>query len=116
MRAYNFITLVEYSGNNATLEGCGELNAFATFNQIKESGYSVNKGAKSVSIFTGYYSKEDKNENGQNVTIPTYARVFDIADTSAITDENFVEWLKTEAVIVESPHITDMKMAQAVFA
>lgn len=96
MKAFNFYTLVEYSGRNAGLVGNGEINAFATFLQLKKMGYSVNKGAHGVSIFTGYRTKE--KTDGTTETVPTHAFVFDIADTNATQDEKFMTWLKTEAV------------------
>lgn len=108
MTAYNFITLVKYTGANAGLTGNGKLNAFATFNQIKQAGYSVNKGAKAISIFTGYY--ERKNKAGEIETVPTYARVFDIKDTSASKDQEFIDWLENEANIVESTREIGMKI------
>lgn len=97
MTAYNFITLVKYGGTNAGLEGKSDINAFATFRQIKESGYAVNKGAKGISIFCGYQEKKDSDK-----PVPIYACVFDIADTNAMQDTDFISWLKTEAKPVDS--------------
>lgn len=97
MQAYNFITLVKYSGMNSTLEGNGGINAFATFGQIKSAGYSVNKGAKGIKIFCGYHEKKDADK-----PVPIYTSVFDIADTSAMQDSDFINWLKTEAKPVSS--------------
>ena len=116
MQAYNFITLVKYTGANAGLVGNGSVNAFATFNQISGAGYKVNKGAKGISIFTGYYTRESENKNGQNVTVPTYARVFDIKDTSAYEDQEFINWLKNDATIVESDREIGAKLMASALA
>lgn len=92
MTAFNFITNKEYSGSNATLEGNGKYPAFASFNQIASMGYSVNKGAKSVSIFCGYREKTTKN--GKTESVPCWGRVFDIVDTNAINDPDLIEFLE----------------------
>ena len=115
MQAYNFITLVKYNGQNAGLVGNGDLNAFATFNQVSQAGYKVNKGAKAISIFCGYFERLNK-KTGENETVPTYARVFDIKDTSAYQDTEFVNWLKTEAVIVENDRVTGLKILAGAMA
>jgi hypothetical protein len=90
--AFNFATNKEYAGSNATLQGNGKYNAFASFNQIASLGYSVNKGAKSVSIFCGYREKTTKN--GKTESVPCWGRVFDIVDTNALQDPDLVEFLE----------------------
>jgi hypothetical protein len=87
MNAFNFITNTEYSGSNATLQGNGKYNAFASFNQISSAGYQVNKGAKSIGVFCGYRA----NKAGD--TVPCWGRVFDIVDTNALQDPDLVEFL-----------------------
>lgn len=114
MQAYNFITLVKYSGSNAGLQGRTDINAFATYLQLKQAGYSVNKGAKAERIFTGYYEKT--KDNGEVDTVPTFACVFDIADTDAIKDTDFINWLKTEAVLVDSIQEVNSKIMATVLA
>lgn len=89
MRAFNFVTNTEYSGQNAALVGNGKYPAFASFNQLKSMGYSVNKGAKSVSIFCGYR----KGKDGEK-TVPCWGRVFDIVDTSAKDDKDLLEFIE----------------------
>jgi antirestriction protein ArdC len=89
--AFNFSTMNDYSGSNAALVGNGKYNAFATFNQIRDLGYTVRKGAKSISIFCGY---KEKLVDGKNETVPVYARVFDICDTNAEQDPELVKQLK----------------------
>ena len=93
MNAFNFITMTEYGGSNATLPGNGPIPAFATFNQLKNAGYCVKKGAKAVSIFCGY---RKQIVDGKEVSKPISARVFDIIDTSASDDVEFLKWLKGE--------------------
>lgn len=115
MSAFNFITLVKYSGSNAGLTGNGSINAFATFNQISQSGYKVNKGAKGISIFCGYYERKNK-KTGELETVPTHANVFDIKDTSAYEDQEFVDWLKTDAKIQDSQVESNIKLAEMVMA
>lgn len=93
MQAFNFVTMNQYSGKNAGLVSNGNgLPAFATFQQLKSAGYSVLKGAKGVKIFCGYREKKDSKEK-----MPLYATVFDIIDTSAKDDAQFLEWLGQEA-------------------
>lgn len=96
--AFNFITYTEYSGSNAFLEGKGKYNAFATFLQIKQNGYRLNKNAKGISIFCGYKSITEVDKNGKSsiVSVPKRAFVFDIADTNALDDKKLVEKLETE--------------------
>lgn len=94
MQAFNFATMTAYSGQNATLEGNGEIPAFATFQQLKSLGYSVCKGAKGVKIFCGY---RDKKEGSTTKRVPRWAIVFDIIDTSAKDDKAFLQYLKAEA-------------------
>lgn len=89
MKAFNFATNVEYSGQNALLVGNGKYPAFASFNQLKSLGYSVNKGAKSVSVFCGYR----KGKDGEK-TVPCWGRVFDIIDTSAKDDADLIEFIE----------------------
>jgi tRNA splicing endonuclease len=95
MKAFNFITMTEYGGRNALLEGNGDLPAFASFNQLRDSGYMVKKGAKSVSIFCGYRQRKDKT-TGKMTTVPTSGRVFDIIDTTAADDKGYIKHLKAE--------------------
>ena len=98
MTAFNFATMRPYSGQNALLAGNGKYPAFATFNQIRQLGFTVNKGAKAVKIFCGYQSTEEKDENGKlkKVTIPKRALVFDICDTNALQSPEFVEFMESE--------------------
>lgn len=93
MNAFNFTTMTEYSGQNAAIVGNGTLPAFASFNQLKSLGYMVNKGAKGIKVFCGYKPKKDA-ENGKKV--PVYGVVFDIVDTTAAQDKDFLKWLKAE--------------------
>lgn len=115
LSAFNFITLVQYSGSNSGIVGNGELNAFATFKQITNAGYKVNKGAKGISIFCGYREKVDK-KTGERVTVPTYGYVFDIIDTNAIDDKDFYNWLVNEATIVKSEVETNQALAGAMLS
>lgn len=107
LTAFNFFSLVQYSGKNASIEGNGEINAFATFNQIKSMGYQVNKGAKSISIFTGYHLRTNK-KTGEDEQVPTYARVFDIVDTTAKDDKEFYNYLINEAEIQPAKQVVEM--------
>jgi hypothetical protein len=95
MKAFNFSTMTYYAGSNAALAGNSRegLPAFASFNQLRDMGYMVNKGAKSVSIFCGYRQSK-KNEDGKSV--PCWGRVFDIVDTTAYQDKQFMAWLLDE--------------------
>lgn len=93
MNAFNFATLQPYGGKNATLEGNGTLPAFATFNQLRDLGYSVKKGAKGVKIFCGY---REKKEGDKITRVPRSATVFDIIDTNATDDKEFMKYLATE--------------------
>lgn len=113
LTAFNFITLVQYSGQNAGLVGNGELNAFATFNQIKQAGYKVNKGAKSISVFCGYKTTTDK-KTGEEIKAPVFGRVFDLVDTTANDHKEFVDWLTNEAEIQPDYYTREAKLAQAV--
>lgn len=88
MNAFNFVTNTEYSGQNASLVGNGKYPAFASFNQLASMGYSVNKGAKSVSVFCGY------RENKKGDRVPCYGRVFDIIDTTAKDDKDLLEFIE----------------------
>ena len=89
MQPFNFITMQQYSGKNvAELIPNGEIPAFATFKQLKDAGYSVKKGAKSVAIFCGYREKKDSDKK-----VPRWGRVFEIIDTSANDDKQFIEHL-----------------------
>lgn len=88
MNAFNFVTNTEYSGQNAALVGNGKYPAFASFNQLKSMGYSVNKGAKSVSVFCGY------RENKAGDRVPCYGRVFDLIDTTAKDDTDLLEFIE----------------------
>ena len=95
--------------------GNGALNAFATFNQVSQAGYKINKGSKAISIFCGYYERKNK-KTGELETVPTYARVFDIKDTSAYEDTEFVNWLKNDATIVESDREIGAKLMASALA
>lgn len=94
MQAFNFTTMTAYGGKNAGLvsNGSDDLPAFATFMQLRNAGYSVKKGAKSIAIFCGYKAKKDS----EGKSVPIWARVFDIIDTSAADDKEFLKWLKEE--------------------
>jgi hypothetical protein len=94
MNAFNFATMTAYSGQNAALVGNGDIPAFATFQQLKNLGYSVAKGAKGVKIFCGY---REKKEGDKVARVPKYAIVFDIIDTNAKDDKAFLQHLATEA-------------------
>lgn len=97
MNAFNFVTYKEYAGRNSLLKGKGKYNAFATFNQIKENGYRLNKNAKGKSIFCGYKQiSELKNGKLENISVPKYAVVFDIADTNALENKDLVFKLENE--------------------
>jgi hypothetical protein len=93
MQAFNFTTNVEYAGSNATLAGNGKYNAFATFRQISNLGYSVNKGAKGIHINCGYRQVTDKKDPTKTHSVPRWAIVFDICDTNALQDKDLVEFL-----------------------
>lgn len=88
MKAFNFVTNTEYSGQNAALVGNGKYPAFASFNQLKSMGYSVNKGAKSVSVFCGYRENKDGDK------VPCWGRVFDIIDTTAKDDKDLLDFIE----------------------
>lgn len=115
LTAFNFFSLVQYSGRNATIAGNGELNAFATFNQIKQMGYQVNKGAKSISIFTGYHLRTNK-KTGEEEQVPTYARVFDIEDTTAKDDKEFYNYLINEAEIQPAKTVVDQAIVSSMLS
>lgn len=100
MRAFNFATNTEYSGQNAALVGNGKYPAFASFNQLKSLGYSVNKGAKSISVFCGYR----KGKDGEK-TVPCWGRVFDIIDTSAIGDTDLLEFIENGTRVPSSQQV-----------
>lgn len=75
--AVSWKTQKAYRGINAMLLEEGE---YATFNQIKEAGGKVKKGAKSeIVVFWKWIEKEDK-ESGEKENIPflKYYRVFEI--------------------------------------
>lgn len=114
MIAFNFATMKQYSGSNATLAGNGRegLPAFASFNQLREMGYMVNKGAKSVSIFCGY---RESSKRGDGKSVPCWGRVFDICDTTAYQDKQFMAWLLEE---VNAGRITpsDLQVTQEIGA
>ena len=93
MQAFNFATMTAYNGKNASIMGNGTLPAFATFKQIKELGYKINKGAKGISIFCGY---REKIEDGKKTTVPKFAIVFDLIDTTAHEDKEFLKYIKAE--------------------
>lgn len=87
----NYATNNQYSGiNTLTLMNSGfDDNRFLTFNQIKQLGGSVNKGAKSAPIFfMKPIEKEVKNENGEKgiekyFVMQSY-QVFNITQTTGI--------------------------------
>lgn len=123
MQAFNFSTMVAYGGRNAGLVSNreGTPPAFATFLQLKSMGYSVRKGAKSVSIFCGYRpaSKKDLARDASAKSVPIYARVFDIADTSAIDDTEYLQWLAAEVKagrVAPSAQQVDAEIVAAVLA
>lgn len=97
--AFNFATMTPYTGRNAALEGSGEYNAFATFNQIRQLGMKVNKGAKGMPIFCGFHERtkdKDGNALAKPVVGQKFATVFDIKDTNALDDPEFAKYLRTE--------------------
>lgn len=96
MRAFNFITQTEYAGRNALIKGNSHINGFATFVQIKNAGYKLNKGSKGYHIFCGFKSIDQKNSKGKivTVTVPKSAIVFDIADTDALNDNKLIKQLE----------------------
>jgi hypothetical protein len=105
---YNFSTMVTYTGRNAVeLSGISKYNCFATFIQIKEMGYSVNKGAHGYSIFTGFREKEDESNPCKVVKVPTWAKVFAIEDTTAVQDKDFIKWL-SENEPVEQNYLVEV--------
>ncbi len=93
MIPFNFITLKEYSGSNLGLQAQGEYNCFATFLQIKNSGYSVKKGAKGYRVSQGFkeVTKEDEDGTIKSFQVPKYCTVFELQDTSAIDDKNLIK-------------------------
>jgi hypothetical protein len=113
MNAFNFCTMTEYTGRNAGLAGNGELPAFATFNQLKSQGFMVKKGAKSIPIFCGFQPRT-KDKDGKPLEKPVngirYARVFDIVDTTAAENVDFMAWLKEE---VSAKRIASFERATA---
>jgi hypothetical protein len=100
MQAFNFTTMKPYTGQNAGLVSNGELNAFATFSQIQSGGFLVKKGAKGIKIFCGYHitakAKDATNDDGTKFNSPRYSVVFDIADTTAADDKDFIAWVREE--------------------
>jgi len=84
----------QYAGSNAGLAGNGPLPAFASFNQLRDMGYMVNKGAKGVKIFCGF--RESKKAKGEKV--PCWGYVFDIVDTTAYQDKAYMAWLAKEVI------------------
>lgn len=86
--------MTPYGGKNASIEGNGTLPAFATFSQLQSLGYMVKKGAKGVKIFCGY--REKKEAKGKTARVPKFATVFDIIDTTANDDKEFLKYLATE--------------------
>jgi hypothetical protein len=96
MTAYNFITKTVYTGKNQVLTGKSKYNAFATFRQISNAGYKVNKGAKGKWIFCGFQPVDVLDSKGhiRTKTTPKGAIVFDIADTTAIKDKKLTATLR----------------------
>lgn len=118
MKAFNFITNVEYSGRNAELVGNGKYPAFATFNQLKSMGYSVNKGAKGVHISCGFkqVTKEDaKTGKQKSFSVPRGAVVFDIIDTNAIQDLDLIDFIENGERI-KSEVESNLELAAAILA
>jgi hypothetical protein len=95
--AFNFITNTNYSGGNSLLLGNGKYNAFATFNQIRDNGYKVNKGSHGVLISCGFklVTKTDyKTGKIKSFTVPKHALIFDICDTNALDDSDLVNFIE----------------------
>lgn len=93
--AVNWKTQKPYRGINTLLLEPGE---YATFNQIKEAGGKVKKGAQSdIVVFWKWLEKEDE-DTGEKVKIPflRYYRVFEI--------NSQVEGLKSKRDVVEYDH------------
>lgn len=96
MLPINFITKNKYQGSNQVLISKTKLNAFATFKQIANAGYKVNKGAKGQTIFCGFQPVDQIDEKGHIKTksVPKMAVVFDISDTTAVLDKKLIKELK----------------------
>lgn len=93
--AVNWKTQKPYRGINTLLLEPGE---YATFNQIKEAGGKVRKGAQSeIVVFWKWLEKEDE-DTGETVKIPflRYYRVFEI--------NTQVEGLQSKREVVEYDH------------
>lgn len=76
-QAVNWLTQKEYRGINTMLLDPGE---YATFNQIKEHGGKVKKGAKSQIVVFWKWIEKENEETGQTDKIPflRYYNVFEI--------------------------------------
>lgn len=93
MRAFNFCTMRPYCGANAHLIGNGQYPAFATFNQVTSMGYQVKKGAKGVKIAVGI---KTTTKEGEELMRYSQRTVFDIVDTTAADDKDFMKDLARE--------------------
>ena len=96
MTPVNFITKNKYQGGNQALVSKSKYYAFATFRQIANAGYKVNKGAKGQAIFCGFQPVDQIDSKGHIKTksVPKMAIVFDIADTTALTDKKLISKLR----------------------
>lgn len=93
MNAFNFCTMKPYTGANAYLITNGPIPAFATFNQISSMGYQVKKGAKGTKITIGIPTT---TKDGQELVKYSQRTVFEIVDTTAIDDKDFIKDLARE--------------------
>lgn len=81
----NFVSNRAYSGLNVFLLQLMpfESSYFATFNQIKEKGGKVKKGAKSIPV-TFFKMMESKKEKDKKIPILRYYRVFNLDQVEGI--------------------------------
>ena len=93
MNNYNYITGFEYQGRNqvdltVTREKASyKSEAWLTFLQARDKGLKIKKGSHGVSIFKGFKSFDEKDENGkikvENRPVG-FATVFNLEQTEKV--------------------------------
>ncbi len=110
-RAINMVSKKPYEGINALILGCNPYNVpiFLTFNQAKDLGGTVRKGARSLPVVFWQKLKTEKDSGDQKERAPfvlKYYNVFNVVETdldySAFLAPKPVETEPTEAKIIPS--------------